>query len=118
MSIRNTIKNKAVSVIKSKKALNRARMAHRVLSVAGMLACCVIVPAFAADEALTAITKLSDMLFAIIKVVGLISAGWGVVQIGLSVQSHDASQRTQGILCVLGGLLIYFAKTILDSITG
>ena len=115
MSIMNTIKNKAVSVIKSKKALNRARMAHRVLSVAGMLACCVIVPAFAADEALTAITKLSDMLFAIIKVVGLISAGWGVVQIGLF---HDASQRTQGILCVLGGLLIYFAKTILDSITG
>lgn len=118
MNIMNTIKNKAVSVIQSKKALNRARMAHRVLSVAGMLACCVIVPAFAADEALDAITKLSDMLFSVIRIVGLISAGWGVVQIGMSVQSHDASQRTQGILCVLGGLFIYFAKTILDSITG
>ena len=24
--------------------------------------------------------------------------GWGIVQLGMSVQSHDASQRTQGIL--------------------
>ena len=39
MSIMNTIKNKAVSVIKSKKALNRARMAHRVLSWRAALSC-------------------------------------------------------------------------------
>jgi len=32
------------------------------------------------------------------------------------VQSHDASQRTQGVLCILGGLLIYFVKAILTSI--
>lgn len=34
----------------------------------------------------------------------------------MSVQSHDASQRSQGFLCLLGGLLIAFAKQILSAI--
>ena len=34
----------------------------------------------------------------------------------MSVQSHDASQRSQGFLCLLGGLLIAFAKEILSAI--
>ena len=34
----------------------------------------------------------------------------------MSVQSHDASQRTQGFLCLFGGLLITFAKDILTLI--
>ena len=42
--------------------------------------------------------------------------GWGVVQVGMSVQSHDASQRSQGFLCLFGGLLIAFAKEILTAI--
>ena len=39
-----------------------------------------------------------------------------IVQVGMSVQSHDASQRSQGFLCLLGGLLIAFAKQILSAI--
>lgn len=34
----------------------------------------------------------------------------------MSVQSHDASQRSQGVLCVFGGLIIAFAKEILTAI--
>ena len=34
----------------------------------------------------------------------------------MSIQSHDASQRTQGLLCLFGGLLIAFAKEILTLI--
>ena len=52
----------------------------------------------------------------IIKAVGIIILGWGVVQVGMSIQSHDASQRTQGLLCLFGGLLIAFAKEILTLI--
>ncbi|MGM9588249.1 MAG: glutamyl-tRNA amidotransferase, partial [Candidatus Limivicinus sp.] len=51
-----------------------------------------------------------------IKAIGIIILGWGVVQVGMSVQSHDASQRTQGFLCLFGGLLIAFAKEILTTI--
>ena len=35
----------------------------------------------------------------------------------LSLQSHDPSQRSQGFLTLAGGLVITFAKEILDLIT-
>ena len=52
----------------------------------------------------------------IIKALGVIILGWGIVQVGMSIQSHDASQRTQGFLCLFGGLMIAFAKEILTAI--
>ena len=48
----------------------------------------------------------------------IILLGWGVVQVGLSFQSHDPSQRSQGFLTLAGGVVITFAKEILDLITG
>ena len=75
------------------------------------------VPALAADtDPLTIVNNLSTFIFSCIKAVGVIILGWGIVQVGMSVQSHDASQRSQGFLCLLGGLLIAFAKEILALI--
>ena len=75
------------------------------------------VPVFAADEdPLAIVNNLSDFIFSCIKAIGVMVLGWGIVQLGMSVQSHDASQRTQGILCVFGGLTIAFAKEILSAI--
>ena len=86
-----------------------------VLTVAACMA--LSVPAFAADEdPLTIVNNLSDFIFSCIKAIGVMVLGWGIVQLGMSVQSHDASQRTQGILCVFGGLIIAFAKEILSAI--
>ena len=63
--------------------------------------------AFAADsDPLTIVNNLSDFIFSCIKAIGIIILGWGVVQLGMSVQSHDATQRTQGVLCLFGGLLL------------
>ena len=56
------------------------------------------------------VNNLSDFIFSIIKALGVIILGWGIVQVGMSIQSHDASQRTQGFLCLFGGLMIAFAK--------
>ena len=39
-----------------------------------------------------------------------------IVQVGMSIQSHDASQRSQGFLCLFGGLGIAFAREILTAI--
>ena len=61
--------------------------------------------------------NLSDFIFSLIRAIGLILLGWGVVQVGLSFQSHDPSQRSQGFLTLAGGLVITFAKEILDLIT-
>ena len=87
----------------------------------GVLALCLCAamsgPALAAgSDPLTIVNNLSDFVFSCIKAIGVIVLGWGVVQVGMSVQSHDASQRTQGFLCLFGGLLIAFAKEILTLI--
>ena len=58
----------------------------------------------------------SDAVLAKEMGISIIILGWGVVQLGMSVQSHDATQRTQGVLCLFGGLLIAFAKEILTAI--
>ena len=82
-----------------------------------VLACAVCTPAFAAGEdPLTAINNLSTFVFSAIKAIGVILLGWGVVQIGLSLQSHDPSQRSTCFLTFFGCLVIAFAKEILDLI--
>ena len=78
--------------------------------------CLFTVPAFAAGDPLDIVNNLSDFIFSIIKALGVIILGWGIVQVGMSIQSHDASQRTQGFLCLFGGLMIAFAKEILSAI--
>ena len=78
-----------------------------------------MVPVLATEspsDAETAINNMSDIIFGIIKSIGVILAGWGLVQVGMSFQSHDPSQRSQGFLCLAGGLIIVFAKSILQAI--
>ena len=58
------------------------------------------------------------LLFSLIRAVGLILLGWGIVQVGLSLQSYDPSQRSNGMLTIAGGIMITFTKEILTLITG
>lgn len=75
--------------------------------------------AFAAtNDPLTVVNNLSEFIFGLIRAVGLILLGWGIVQVGLSLQSHDPSQRSNGFLTLAGGIIITFAKEILTLITG
>ena len=69
-----------------------------------------------AASPLDTINSLSDFIFSAIKAIGLILLGFGIVQIGLSLKSHDASQRANGFLTFFGGVIIAFAKDILDLI--
>ena len=46
----------------------------------------------------------------------MIILAFSVVQIGLSIKSHDPSQRANGFLTFFGGVVIAFAKDILDMI--
>lgn len=85
------------------------------LTLSLTLMCSVTVFA-AGEDPLTTINNLSTFVFSAIKAIGVIILGWGVVQIGLSLQSHDASQRSNGFLTFFGGLVIAFAKEILDLI--
>ena len=84
-----------------------------------VLISCMSVTAFAAgDDPLTVVNNLSDFIFGLIRAIGLIMLGFGIVQVGLSLKGHDPSQRANGFLTVAGGIVITFAKEILNLITG
>ena len=46
------------------------------------------------------------------------AAGDPITVVGLSFQSHDPSQRSNGFLTLAGGVIITFAKEILNLIVG
>lgn len=76
------------------------------------------ITAFAAGDPVAVVNNLSTFIFGLIRAVGLILLGFGIVQVGLSLKSHDPSQRANGFLTVAGGIIITFAKEILDLIVG
>ena len=65
-----------------------------------------------------AVNNLSDFIFSLIRAIGLILLGFGILQVGLSLKSHDPSQRANGMLTVAGGIVITFTKEILTLVTG
>ena len=98
--------------------VRRGFRAYCVMVLAtALLACCAVV-ASAADDPLAVVGNLSTFIFGLIRAVGIILLGWGIVQVGLSIQSHDPSQRSNGFLTVAGGIVVTFSKEILDLITG
>ena len=75
-------------------------------------------PVHAEGDPLTVVNNLSEFIFSLIRAIGMILLGFGVVQVGLRLKSHDASQRANGFLTVAGGIIITFAKEIMDLIMG
>ncbi|WP_409970069.1 hypothetical protein [Bengtsoniella intestinalis] len=77
------------------------------------------VPAFATEtDPLTVIDNLSDFIFSLIRAIGLILLAFGILQVGLSFKSHDPSQKANGMLTLVGGIIITFTEEILTLITG
>lgn len=74
--------------------------------------------AFAEGDPIAVVNKLSDFIFGLIRAVGIILLGFGVLQLGLSLKSHDPSQRANGMMTIAGGIVITFTKEILSLITG
>ena len=95
----------------------RRRYFAGALTVLALSLCTV--PAMAAGtDPLSIVNSLSDFIFNIIKAIGVIILGWGIAQAGLSFQSHDAPQRSNGLPTLAGGIVNFFAKEILTLITG
>ena len=94
----------------------RARKAYAVFVCLVAVLSLTVMPALAADDPLAVVDNLSE--FSLIRAIGLILLGWGIVQVGLSFQSHDPSQRSNGFLTLAGGIVITFTKEILTLITG
>ena len=107
---------------KETKKLPMGKKSRRALSVYATLVLCLAcfgtTTVFAANDPITVVNNLSDFIFGLVRAVGMIMLGFGIVQIGLSLKSHDPSQRANGFLTLAGGVVITFAKEILTLITG
>ena len=96
----------------------KVKKAFSIYAAVVMVMAVAAVPVFADGDPLTVINNLSNFIFGLIRAVGIILAGWGIVQVGISIQSHDPSQRSNGFLTLAGGIIIIFAKEILNLIMG
>lgn len=76
------------------------------------------VTVFAAGDPISVVNNLSTFIFSLIRAIGMILLGFGIVQVGLSLKSHDPSQRANGFLTLAGGIIITFTKEILNLIVG
>ena len=74
--------------------------------------------AFAADDPLAVVNNFSEFIFGLIRAIGIILLAFGIVQVGLSLKSHDPSQRADGFVTLAGGIIITFTKEILTLIAG
>ena len=102
-----------IRVMKSKKRL------PLIVLMAAVFMLVLALPVLAApSDPLAVINNLSSFIFSLIRAIGLILLGFGILQVGLSLKSHDPSQRANGMLTVAGGVVITFTQEILTLITG
>ena len=106
--------------LKKNKFQRRAKRLYALCVCLTLALATTIAPAFAASggDPLGVVNNLSEFIFSLIRAVGLILLGYGILQVGLSLQSHDPSQRSNGMLTIAGGIVIAFTKEILTLITG
>ena len=102
----------------NRKFERRAQRAYAVFACLTAVLTLTVMPAMAADDPLAVVDNLSEFVFSLIRAIGLILLGFGVLQLGLSLKSHDPSQRANGMLTIAGGIVITFTKEILAIITG
>lgn len=100
------------------KKLKTIRKTLFVAYVALIMVNAVATPIYAANDPVTVVNNFSDFMFGMIRAIGMILLGFGIVQVGLSLKSHDPSQRANGFMTVAGGIVITFAKEILNIIVG
>lgn len=67
-------------------------------------------------DPLSVISNTTDYLFKVLSYIGTFMLGYGVVQLGLSLKSHDPSQKDTGIMYIASGAMITFTKQIVELI--
>lgn len=120
---RNGNKNKNKNKNRDRREIRRIPMGRKMKQVLAAYAVLVLVMlpgtvTVCASDPIAVVNNLSNFIFGLIRAIGMILLGFGIVQVGLSLKSHDPSQRANGFLTLAGGIIITFAKEILTIITG
>lgn len=93
---------------------NKIRKAFTSIVAAVLILTIAMVPAFAAGDSVTdSLSKFNDLIFAIVRLLGIAACIWGLVEFATSLQSHDGAQKTRGLTILAAGLIVFFSKEIL-----
>lgn len=69
-------------------------------------------PIYAASDPTAGVQKLTTLIVSIVSAVGLAILVWSAVNLGLAVKRRDPAATTEGILGVVGGLIIASAPFV------
>lgn len=108
-------KDKLINLKGANSTMKLGRVIYSIMVITFIMGACY---AYAAGDPISTVNKLSEFIFSLIRAIGLILLGLGIMQVGLSLKSHDPSQRANGFLTVAGGIIITFTREILNMITG
>lgn len=107
------------SILNPVRIMNNKKKLPAIVLLAAIFMLTLALPVLAApSDPLAVINNLSSFIFSLIRAIGLILLGFGILQVGLSLKSHDPSQRANGMLTVAGGVVITFTQEILNLIVG
>lgn len=104
--------------MKDEKYVRRGKILFMVYATLVLVFTVFAPSCYATNDPIAVINNLSTFIFSLIRAIGLILLGFGIVQVGLSLKSHDPSMRANGFLTLAGGVIITFAKEILNTIVG
>ena len=91
----------------------------RILILLFIFALCMLpaVSVFAESDILEVVNNTQNLIFALIRAGGIIILIFvGAIPLGMSFIEHDPSRRIQGVMGLVGGLIIVFFKEILQLI--
>lgn len=70
------------------------------------------------DEVDAMFDNLIGFISGIVRIVGVALIIFGVVSFGIALANHDPGQRAQGLMSLAGGVVVFFAPSIIQFLQG
>ncbi len=107
---------KRINEMNNKNKIKKFKKVYRIVVSTFTILSITTPRVYAAEDPLAVINNLSNFIFDITTAVGSIMVVFGIVQFGLAMKSHDPSQKANSVFTIVGGLIIAFARFILNRI--
>lgn len=75
------------------------------------------VPAFATEQVVGNVKKLTDLIIAIIAAAGVAVLAWGIFGLATAMMSHDNTQISASIARIAGGLVMMAVSPIVSLLS-
>lgn len=70
------------------------------------------------DEVDAMFDNLISFISGIVRIVGVALIIFGAVSFGIALANHDPGQRAQGLMSLAGGVVVFFAPSIIQFLQG